>query len=209
MEAIQIVIGVDIILGPLLTLVIFDSRKTRKVLARDLSFIVLVQIVALMWGAYKTHEARPVFVVFHSDAIYSIARNDVPAKPKTGEVAIPGFWQLPKQVYIPKLSGEEAVKHVLNIFTKDGKEIQYQQDRYLPVKSHKNDILKMAMDMNSYLEKKKNKSQVDAFIQRRGGSYDKYAFYPLEYGPFKSIVGVDRENLELIELLSPVSKEIF
>ncbi len=77
--------------------------------------------------------------------------------------------------------------------------------RYLPVAEHKDAVLKEAMDMTEFLETAENKLRLAVFLQRHGGTNDMYAFYPLAYGPFSVIVGIDRENLCLIGLLTPVN----
>lgn len=204
-DAIKVVIGVDIVLGPLLTLIIFDIRKPRKELVRDLTVIVLIQISALAWGAYTTLKVRPVFVVLYNGTMNSIARNDVAGDVANSTVTVPGFWQRPRQAYIPTLDPKEAIQQVQDMLTKGVPDIKYQVARYLPIQDHKQAVLGQALDMTGFLEKRDNRSQFDAFLQRQGGTKDKYAFYPLKYGRFKSIVGVSRDNLELTGLLAPVT----
>src|SRR5437762_8514172 len=58
----KILVGVDICLGPLLTLIIFDPRK--KSLRLDLSIIAMVQVAALVYGVWIMFEARPVYAAF-------------------------------------------------------------------------------------------------------------------------------------------------
>lgn len=57
--------SVDIILGPLLTLIVFKSGK--KTLNFDLLFIVLLQSCAFAYGVYVMFQARPVFIVFNKN----------------------------------------------------------------------------------------------------------------------------------------------
>jgi hypothetical protein len=203
-DAVMVLIGVDIVLGPLMTMIIFNVRKPRKELIRDLSVIVLVQIAALSWGIHTTYKVRPVFVVLYADTMYSVARNDITSESGDGDIAMPAFWQRPRQAYIPDLGEKEAVQHVTDMLTKGLPDIQNQMSRYLPVAEHKDAVLKDAMDMTAFLEKAENKLHLATFIQCHGGARDSYAFYPLEYGPFRAIVGVDREDLSLTGLLTPV-----
>lgn len=66
-ELFLIVMGVDVILGPLITLAIFDLRKTRKALWRDMAVVVAVQLAALGYGLHTVYEARPVVLAFEVD----------------------------------------------------------------------------------------------------------------------------------------------
>ncbi|MEL7399989.1 MAG: hypothetical protein AAFN68_05375, partial [Pseudomonadota bacterium] len=49
-DAVRLIIGVDLILGPLLTLLVFNPNKAS--LKKDLSVIALVQTLALAWGTH-------------------------------------------------------------------------------------------------------------------------------------------------------------
>ncbi len=60
-----ILVGVDVVLGPLLTLVVFKSGK--RGMKFDLTMIGLVQIAALAYGIHVVFLARPAFIVFVKD----------------------------------------------------------------------------------------------------------------------------------------------
>lgn len=66
-ELFLIVVTVDVILGPLLTLVIFDRRKPGRELKKDIAIVVLMQISALVYGLWTVAMARPVHMVFEYD----------------------------------------------------------------------------------------------------------------------------------------------
>jgi len=55
-----ILIGVDVVLGPALTLAVFRSGK--RGLKFDLTAIALLQIAALLYGCYIVSIARPAFI---------------------------------------------------------------------------------------------------------------------------------------------------
>src|SRR6185295_19523130 len=52
-----LMIGVDVIVGPLLTFIVFDPRK--KQLKVDLAIIAVLQVAALAYGGWVMFEARP------------------------------------------------------------------------------------------------------------------------------------------------------
>lgn len=66
-ELFFIVIAVDVILGPLLTLSVFNRNKPPQELRRDLAVIGALQIVALAYGLWTVSVARPVHLVFEFD----------------------------------------------------------------------------------------------------------------------------------------------
>lgn len=70
-QGLQILGAVDLILGPLLTFIVFNPRKPRREIITDLSLIGLVQICALAWGSHIVYDQRPVALAFWKGAIYS------------------------------------------------------------------------------------------------------------------------------------------
>jgi len=72
-----ILVGVDVTLGPLLTLVVFKPGK--RGMKFDLVAIALVQVAALAYGAHVVFLARPAFIVFVKDRFELVSAADLPA----------------------------------------------------------------------------------------------------------------------------------
>jgi hypothetical protein len=70
--------GVDVCLGPLLTLCVFKAGK--KSLKFDLTVIGLFQLAALSYGLYVMFEARPAFTVFTNDQFQVASVADIDPK---------------------------------------------------------------------------------------------------------------------------------
>ncbi len=70
----QIVIGVDLVLGPLLTLIVFKAGKPS--LKFDLTCIALFQSVCLAGGVAVVYLERPVALILAYDTIYSLAADE-------------------------------------------------------------------------------------------------------------------------------------
>lgn len=77
-ELFLIVVAVDVVMGPLLTLTVFNIRKPMKELRRDLAVIGLLQLAALAYGLWTVAEARPVHLVFELDRFRVVHAVDVP-----------------------------------------------------------------------------------------------------------------------------------
>ena len=71
----MLIVGVDVVLGPLLTFVVFDPAK--KSLVYDLAVIVMLQVAALIYGVHIMASARPAFVVYFRGQFDAITANDV------------------------------------------------------------------------------------------------------------------------------------
>jgi hypothetical protein len=60
-----LMIGCDIMLGPVITLIIFNIRKPRRELVRDLAIIGTLQIAAMVYGVSTLLQARPAYIVYN------------------------------------------------------------------------------------------------------------------------------------------------
>ena len=72
-----LIVAVDVVCGPLLTLVVWDSRKPRRELWRDIGAIVLIQLLALGYGMASAIQARPVFLAFEGNRFRVVSAPDV------------------------------------------------------------------------------------------------------------------------------------
>jgi hypothetical protein len=64
-----IVSGCDVVLGPLMSLVIYNSTKPRRELLLDYAIIGALQLAALAYGVFVIAASRPVFIAFDIDRI--------------------------------------------------------------------------------------------------------------------------------------------
>jgi hypothetical protein len=70
-------VGIDIVIGPALTLVVAKPTKRRAELVRDLSVIAVLQLSALAYGLHSVASARPVALVFEADLLRLVTASDV------------------------------------------------------------------------------------------------------------------------------------
>ncbi|GAB2197122.1 hypothetical protein [Sessilibacter sp. MAH4] len=64
-----LVLSVEVTLGPLMSLVIFNPSKPRSELIRDYAIVGVIQLSALIYGLSVVSQSRPVFLVFVKDRI--------------------------------------------------------------------------------------------------------------------------------------------
>ena len=88
-----LVITVDVIMGPLLTLAVFSAGKSRRALRFDLAIIGVLQLMALVYGLWTVAVARPVHLVFEINRFLVVHAIDVP--PDLLKKAPTAFQQLP------------------------------------------------------------------------------------------------------------------
>lgn len=78
-EGLIIIAGVDMVLGPVLTLIIYNRSKPLRELLRDLSVIATIQIAALAAGMYLVHSTRPAAVSYAFDMFHTTKASEFDA----------------------------------------------------------------------------------------------------------------------------------
>jgi len=180
-EGVRIAALVDVVLGPLLTLIVY--RQGKKSLKLDLGLIALVQISALLWGLYNIYQVRPVFAVFGNiagqgelntvmldqikdtakspDALVSLAKNN-PFNPPLVFVSLP--------------SDRKALYKLMfsQVYFK-------QADRYQPYSDiNLNAVLETGLRRKFFDGlKAKEKQEFERFLAKHNGRFDDYSFVPL------------------------------
>lgn len=76
-ELFLMIVAIDVIIGPLLTSLVFDTRKEVAALVRDVGVIVVLQLVALAYGAYTMALARPAVVALEGDRLRVVRAIDL------------------------------------------------------------------------------------------------------------------------------------
>lgn len=207
-DAVKIALIVDLILGPFLTLVIFNVLKPRAELIRDISIIILFQLAALSWGVHVTHKMRPVFFVFQENTFYSIIQKEIDVKNLNEDVSLPAIWQQPESIYIEPLRGEEAMQRMDNII--HGGKIKgemYQTEKYRPLSKqmdseYMQDILNHATAYTVLLRSKTWKNKLEQFLESEGRAGEDYLFYSLENATqFSGIIIFNKKDFSFAGLM--------
>ena len=148
---------VDIICGPLLTMVLFDPSKPKAELLRDLGLVVLIQVAALGYGLNTVWQARPLFLV------QDIDRFTVVAAPDLGGASLeilpdeihPKLWLGPITVAIRPPTDEIERKKILFESIEGGKDYAQRPEFYLPYEGAAAlKSLKRAKPLAVFLEKR-------------------------------------------------------
>lgn len=130
-QGIQIVAAVDLVLGPLLTLIVFNPQK--KSLKMDLSIIAAIQVGCLGYGVWIVEQQRPLAQILLDDTLYVVAKADYLERGIDLDIVnrIPGPTPKIIMLDLPEDHTIIAVKLVKDLFT--GNPLQYQTDLYLPI----------------------------------------------------------------------------
>lgn len=136
-ELFWLVVSVDLVCGPLLTMVLFNPRKSHIELLLDLGVVALLQLLALAYGLSTVLAARPLFMVHEVD------RFKVISGPALEGVQLallppdlrPSWWSGPALVSIRAPKDENERQQVLAESVQGGRDYAERPDFYLPYDS--------------------------------------------------------------------------
>lgn len=136
-ELFLLVVGVDVVCGPILTFVLFSPFKPRTELRRDLRFVALIQLAALVYGLFTVWQARPLFLVMEMDRFKVVTSPDLD---QSAVAALPAnlrssAWAGPKVVAIRPPASVEEKNRVLFAAIQGGRDYAERPEFYLPYES--------------------------------------------------------------------------
>jgi hypothetical protein len=174
-----ILVGVDVTIGPLLTLIVFDLKK--KELKFDLAVIAALQVVALVYGVAVTFGARPVYTVFVKDRFEVVAANELhPADvaagpPEYRDLSLTG----PRIIGAP-LPTDPAELTTLRFLALAGKDVSRLPKYYVPYADIAAEALKAAKPVNTLVHQHPEALEtVRAFAAEVGRPESGLAYVPL------------------------------
>ena len=96
-NVIRVLISVDIVLGPALTLLLYKPGKPKLLL--DMSVVLIIQLAALIYGVSVIYGERPCYMVYAVDRFEAVACSQVDSKAVIANAALPAKrWQEPLYV---------------------------------------------------------------------------------------------------------------
>jgi hypothetical protein len=178
-ELFLLVVGCDLVLGPLLSLVVYNSRKPRRQLLIDYSIIGIVQLGALVYGVLIVSGTRPVAVAFSGDRIEVVSARDVSEK-NLAEARDPQYatlpWTGPRYVYIDV----PAADHDDALFASLGGDEEHMRPKfYRPYEFALPDIRRRGGRLDELVAKHPQaKSQIDAAVAAADVPADRLLWLP-------------------------------
>lgn len=194
-EIFLLVVGIDVVLGPLLTLIVFKSGK--KSLKFDLAVIALLQIFAMAYGVSTLLEARPAYVAALGDQFQVVQASEVTdanlAKAKT---ELP--WWGPLWVGTKTPIDRYDVSAVAAVKSVGGGRGHFPQ-LHVAYASISAEILQHAQSIDAL--KKHNAAddgEIDVWLAKRGYNGQTAKFQPIRISASEFVVMLDAKSAAVI-----------
>jgi len=101
-----VLVGVDVVLGPLMTFIVASASKPRRDLVRDISIIVAVQLAALAYGTMSLWNGRPLYYAYSETVLQLVQAYDIDAEEsaagrRQNPAFAPHWYSSPRWIWAP------------------------------------------------------------------------------------------------------------
>ena len=200
----RIIIFVDLVLGPCLTLVVYKAGK--KGLKLDLTCIGLLQVTCLAAGLYVVYSERPTFFIFYDGHFYSANGDTFERYGQTPPLLEPYTSPAPIAVIakVPEDPIEEADFRQA-LYAKSIPVWIYEQG-FEPLEENFDQVIAEAYSEEELIDRDSDQ-QIKPWLEKHGGALSDYAFYPIHSryeNPFIAIRRSDNQFVDVIRIPAPL-----
>lgn len=196
-EGLRLIIFVDLVIGPLLTLIVYRAGKPG--LLFDLSLIGLVQATCLAGGLYVVYNERPIFFIFYEGHFYSASAGSYlnygvnPPDPS-------GYDDTPARVFseMPVNPIEEA--NIRGIYYRARVPLWTAAEYYDRLERHMDTVMKAGWQRKD-IEQRDPENNLDGWLARHGGAFEDYAFVPIRSRHHQAYLGIRRADKRIEGIL--------
>lgn len=176
-----LVVIVDVVLGPLITLTIFNRQKPWTELRRDLTLVVILQTAGLSYGLWSVAVARPVHLVFEFDRFRVVHAVDVPEelldRTPSGIEALP--WSGPTMLAVRPFR-DERERSEATLLALDGLHLGARPDLWQPYDEARTTVRRIAKPVAVLKERFQGRAgEIDDVLAAAGRSAERTAYVPV------------------------------
>lgn len=183
-----ILVSVDVVCGPLLTLVLYSPKKPQREIFSDMALVVLIQLAALVYGMHTAYQARPLFLVHEVDRFRVVALpdfngDDVAASLNSLKRELKPSWRSgPVTVGVRDPRDGDERKMVMLEAIAGGRDYAQRPEFYIPYDAdYRDKALARAKLLSAFIDKYPETSAEAADLLRRGN-------VPLEQAKFLPVL---------------------
>jgi hypothetical protein len=201
MSVLAVLLGVDVILGPALTLYLFKPGKPG--LMFDMVFIAVSQAIALGYGSYVIFQERPYFAVFAIDRFEIVALTEVDVSSAPNPKIFDKPFIGPKLVFAPLPKSEERLQTLIDEVVFGGQaDIERRPEFWEAYEDNVSNVVAALKDLSNLAARDERSSRsVDKLLASLGRPADELGYVPV-IGRNKSFAFVlDRATGQPIDIV--------
>jgi hypothetical protein len=199
-QIVWVLVGVDIVLGPALTLVVFKTGKPG--LKRDLSIIAAIQIAGFIYGAHTFYVERPAFAVFYdSDKFEVIPASDMKDLGKLDPVLGHSKLGGPSIVFVDAPTEISELKKILEEMKKGAPPIHLRPEFYKPLKGNINKKFSLSRDLDKLQAVPANETAIALFKSEYGERVNEFVYFPISGKVTARLLVIDRKSEMVVDTI--------
>ncbi len=194
-EIFLLILGIDVVLGPLLTLIVFKSGK--KSLKFDLAVIAMMQVAALIYGVSVLLEGRPAYVAALGDRFQVVQAVEITdANIEKAKTTLP--WWGPIWVGTKAPEGRYDTDAVADVEGIGGGRGHFPQ-LHVAYETMTQEVLKKSLPISTLKAANATKTQeIDAWLASRGHSDSSAVYQPLLVRASSFAIVLDAKNGKVV-----------
>ena len=198
----MLLMAVDVVLGPLITLIIFNPLK--KSLKFDLAVVALIQGAALAYGTSVIFQARPAYTVFVKDRFHIVSANDIEDEYRE-KATDPQFRSLPltgpQIVAATEVTSNADEKELVTISDIIGSGVQSLPQYYKPYLDYTKIVLAQAQPLASLRSSKPQFADaVEQRLKEQNFSVERVALVPVHAKTQQLTAIIDNKTAEVLAI---------
>ena len=202
-ELVLLLVGVDLAIGPLLTLIVFRTGK--RGLKFDLACIGVLQSAALIYGMSVILQSRPVFLVGALDRFVLVAANEI-TDDDLAQGPAPAFrsrsWTGPRLV-VAELPTDIAERNNLATQALYGRDVQNMPKYYRTYADGGKTLLGQAKRLDTLgAQKPQFQTAIGQWLKTSGRDAESVAWLPLEARKASLIMLLDARTAQPLGALA-------
>lgn len=197
-EGMRIIFGVDLILGPLLTLCVFKAGKPG--LKFDLTVIGALQLAGLVAGVAIVYSERPIFFIYYEKHFYSSSADTF----ANYGVSTPDplrFTQKPPARVISLMPENPIIEaNFRRTLFHDRIPAWVYEPTYSNLEPYLDRVLEQGAQEKEIRERDKY-GNLDRWLESHGGGFEDYAFIPIHSRYRDAYLAIHKSNKEFVDIL--------
>jgi len=201
---------VDVVLGPTLTLIVFNPQK--KELKRDLTIIVAIQLIALLYGTYTVFVARPAYLVFNAKGFDLVYANEISpenlAKAEHSKYgSLPYFG--PKVIGAALPNDPVIAREIMTRAVFGGEDVQNMPQYYMPYENLKQSVQRNILPLKELQKLNQDRIQeVQMLVDKYSTIDGNVGYLPVTAKAHDVIAILNRKTTEILEIsdLEPLGR---
>jgi len=195
-------IGVDLLIGPTLTLIVFKSGKPGLVF--DIAVIVTVQLCAMLYGTTTLYRERPAYLVFAVDRFNMVAERHIDTALLDDDVLQTRVFGDIATVFARRpVDPQEHQRYMDSVLAEGRPDIEERPEFWESYESGRQDILAATRPISDLpADTPRDRAKVQEAMDKYQASHPRLGFVPIASGTEDIGMLIDMDTAEPIDVIS-------